>query len=345
MGIGRRWSRSAQLWLVMATIAGACLGLMPQTAGQARAETVPVAIAPESDGSGVRRSVFVFGLAPGSAQTDTVVVSNLGDKTANVRLYAANAFTTSTGKIAVKSISDDPKVPATWVRFTNALGDGVLQIPPKSAKKVPFALYVPRSAPPGDYALGLAAMPVVDPLQPSSGQSTIQVVTAVATPVLVRVDGPLNPSVAILDFKTSATPAVFPGLAGGTSRLHVLLVNNGNQKLTAKVNISQIDALGHVSYRFPEFEYQNLLPGAEIPINKGWPDAPTLRGRVRVEVTTDAGVSVVRSKAFWSIPWTFIVVVVGLLLALVLLLRFRRARRIRRAATGSAATMKVHTKV
>ena len=316
--------RAAFVWCLVAIAAS-----VVSTHGHVAAESPPLAISPVSDGGGARRTSFVFSLTPGTAQSDDVVVSNLGDTAVNVKVYAANAFTGSSGKIGVKSFSDELEVPATWMRFTSALGDGTLQIAPKTAKQIPFSVFVPSDAPPGDYAFGIAAMPVVDPLESPDG-STLQIVTAVASLVLIRVEGPLNPSVAILEFDATAKPALIPGFPGGESTVDALLVNTGNQKLNATVTIRQIDAFGRESYRYPEQKYENLLPGSEIRIRKGWPDAPSLRGRVEVQVTTDAGVGVTRSMSFWSVPWAFGGIVIAALLLLLLILRALRNRRHRR---------------
>ena len=295
-----------------------------------------ISIQPVTEGSGTRRAAFVFTMAAGTVQTDSVVVANGGDETANVRVYVANAFSTASGKIGVKSYSDELTAPATWLRYTSQLGDGVLQIPPHTAKSIPFAIRVPADAGPGDYALGLGAMPVVDAPTPIPGQDSLTVITAVATLALIRVDGPLIPSVAITDMKVSAKPPVIPGTNGGQSTVDFNLVNSGNQRVKATVNISQINALGRVSYRYPTFTVEGLLPGAVVPVKKGWPDAPSLRGRIRVEVTTDSTASVTRSMGFWSVPWGFVMILLALLAILLLARRIRRRLRHRRAATASA---------
>lgn len=295
-----------------------------------------ISIQPVTEGAGIRRAAFVFAMAAGTVQTDSVVVTNNGDDTANIRVYAANAFSTASGKIGVKAYTDELTTPATWLRYTSQLGDGILQIPPHTAKSIPFAVRVPSDAGPGDYAIGLGAMPVVDSPTQVPGQDTITIVTAVATLALIRVDGPLLPSLAITDMKVSAKPPMIPGTAGGESTVDFNLVNSGNQRVKATVNIAQINALGRVSYRYPAFTIEGLLPGAIVPIKKGWPDAPVLRGRIRVEVTTDSDAQVTRSMGFWSVPWGFIAMVVLAIVVLVMLLRFRRRRRARGAVTASA---------
>ena len=312
-------------------------GVLALPAAHASAdEKASISIQPITEGSGVRRAAFVFSMAAGTVQTDSVVVTNNGNETANVRVYAANAFSTSSGKIGVKAYTDELTTPATWLRYTSQLGDGILQIPPHTAKSIPFAIRVPADAGPGDYALGLGAMPVVDAPTPVPGQDTLTIITAVATLALIRVDGPLLPSVAITDMKVSAKPPMIPGTAGGQSTVDFNLVNSGNQRVKATVNIAEINALGRVSYRYPAFTIEGLLPGAVVPIKKGWPDAPVLRGRIRVEVTTDSDAVVTRSMGFWSVPWGFGALLIALIVAIFLIRRLRRRRRSRVAATASA---------
>ena len=50
-----------------------------------------ISIQPVTEGSGTRRAAFVFTMAAGTVQTDSVVVANGGNETANVRVYVANA--------------------------------------------------------------------------------------------------------------------------------------------------------------------------------------------------------------------------------------------------------------
>jgi uncharacterized membrane protein len=320
-------------------------GVVATSAATASAENnASISIQPITEGSGIRRAAFVFSMAAGTVQTDSVVVTNNGDETVNVRVYVANAFSTASGKIGVKAYTDELTTPATWLRYTSQLGDGILQIAPHTAKSIPFAIRVPADAGPGDYAIGLGAMPAIDTAPSVAGQDTITIVTAVATLALIRVDGPLLPSVAITDMKVSAKPPMIPGTAGGQSTVDFNLVNSGNQRVKATVNISQVNAFGRVSYRYPAFTVEGLLPGAVVPIKKGWPDAPVLRGRIKVEVTTDSDAQVTRSMGFWSIPWAFIALLAVVIALVVLLLRFRRRRRARLATTtsvGGAPTVRV----
>lgn len=292
------------------------------------ADPEPLAIEPVSTGGGINRASFNFTLAPGDSQTDSVVVSNLGENAQNVRIYLANAFTTTSGKIGVKANEAAKEEPVGWVNYTSKLGNGVIQIPAKTSKTIPFTISVPPDAAPGDYAVGLAAVPVVDPLAAQQGQNTLTVVTAVATLMRLKVDGPLLPVVQIADLATAATPALVPGTDGGTTSVAFKVVNAGNQTFKATVNITQTDALGNDMYSYPPIQLNEMLPGSAVPVAVGWPDAPSLRGAVRVEVTTDTAATVVRKASFWSVPWGFVGMLAGALVLLGLLWRLRKRRRL-----------------
>jgi hypothetical protein len=281
---------------------------------------------PDSDGKGVRRSQFVFDLEPGAAQRDVVVVSNSGDRPLNVRVYVANSFTTASGKLGVKS-KDEPRTGAAlWTTFTSQLGNGLIQIAPGTAKKIPFSIYVPPDAPPGDYAVGVAAVPDVDAASADPGSNKVTVVTAVASLVLLRVKGPLLPAATISALEVAVTPPPAPFVRGGRSVISFDVSNIGNQRLNLTVKISQLDAFDRVMYEYPPIELPNVLPGARVKINRAHPDAPLVRGRVKVEMTSTEGTTVTRTQSFWAIPWGFVVAVM-LLLVLVRIAWIRRRRR------------------
>jgi dihydroorotate dehydrogenase (fumarate) len=295
------------------------------------ADAQPLAIEPASTGGGIKRTSFNYTLSPGDSQTDSVVVSNLGDTTQNVRVYLANAFTTASGKVGVKANEAAKEDPVGWVNYTSKLGNGVIQIAAKTSKTIPFTITVPPDAPPGDYAVGLAAVPVVDPLAAQQGQNNLTVVTAVATLLRLNVDGPLLPVVQIANLAARATPALVPGTDGGTTSVSFQVVNAGNQSFKATVNITETDALGNDMYTYPPIQLNEMLPGSAVPVDVGWPDAPSWRGAVRVEVTTDTTATVVRKAAFWAVPWGFVGIIVGVLILLELLRRLRKRRRSVRA--------------
>jgi len=316
-------------WLGSLLLAMTALVVSVPTAESAHAaDAQPLAIEPASTGGGIKRTSFNYTLAPGDSQTDSIVVSNLGDTAQNVRIYLANAFTTASGKVGVKANEAAKEDPVGWVNYTSKLGNGVIQIPAQTSKTIPFTLTVPTDAAPGDYAIGLAAVPVVDPLAPQEGQNSLTVVTAVATLLRLKVDGPLLPVVQIANLAAEATPALVPGTDGGTTSVSFKVVNAGNQTFKATVNITQTDALGNDMYSYPPIQLNEMLPGSAVPVAVGWPDAPSLRGAVRVEVITDTAATVVRKAAFWSVPWGFVGMLGGALVLLGLLWRLRTRRRL-----------------
>jgi hypothetical protein len=323
----RRVSRVSAVLVALLPILLIGSFVAPSTVGATTEGSLTVQ--PDSDGKGVRRSRFVFDVEPGAAQRDVVVVSNLGDRPLNVRVYVANSFTTASGKLGVKS-KDEPRTGATlWATFTSQLGNGLIQIAPKTAKKIPFSVYVPPDAPPGDYAFGVAAVPDVEAAPADPGSNKVTVVTAVASLVLLRVKGPLLPAATISALEADVTPPPAPFVRGGRSLISFDITNIGNQRLNLTAKISQLDAFDRVVYEYPPIELPNVLPGAKVPISRAHPDAPLVRGRVKVEVTSTEGTTVTRTKSFWAIPWGFVIAMMMLLV----LVRIAWIRRRRKGAT------------
>ncbi|MFZ4810696.1 MAG: WxL protein peptidoglycan domain-containing protein [Ilumatobacteraceae bacterium] len=285
-----------------------------------------ISVTPETTGGGIRRTTFAYTLEPGATQTDRVVVSNLGDTPVDVNVYVANAFNTPSGKIGVKASDASVEEPATWLRYTSDLGNGRMTIPPQTSKSIPFDIRVPLEAIPGDYAFGIAAAPIVDPADATGGGNTVTVVTAVAALALIRVAGPLIPIVGVDDLTASVKAAPIPGLNGGKTNVSFVVYNAGNQRLSATLKIRQYDARSRLMYTYPEVALPSLLPGSRLPLSYEWGDAPVLRGRVTVEVTTDAGATVTRNTTFWAVPWGFLIALLVIIIVAIVLIRRRRAR-------------------
>ena len=284
------------------------------------------------------RPKFVYKVKPGTVQQDKVVVSNLNNTPRQVRVYVANAFTTTTGGVGVKP-NDEAKVgPTEWLKFTTKLGDGVIEIAAKTSATIPFVITVPANAPPGDVAFGIAVVPVVTAPTPVPGQNTIQVVQAAATLVEMRIDGPLIPIVRIGGFKVDSEAKVLPGFAGGTSTVKFEVLNIGNVRLKTTIHITQRNAFGTIIHTEPDISLNNVLPGSKVKLTRSWPDVSYGKGAVQIDITTDTTAKESRSHNFWSVGWrTFVLPLTLVVLLVVLLWLLRRRRRARDAKAAAAA--------
>lgn len=284
------------------------------------------------------RPKFVYKVKPGTVQQDKVEVSNLNTTPRQVRVYVANAFTTSTGGVGVKPNDEAKTGPTEWLKFTTKLGDGVIEIAAKTSATIPFVITVPPNAPPGDLAFGIAVVPVVAAPTPAPGKNTVQVVQAAATLVEMRIDGPLIPIIRIGGFKVDSSAKVLPGFTGGTTKAQFEVLNIGNVKLRTKIHITQRNALGKVIHTEPDIILNNVLPGSKVKLTRSWPNVSYVKGAVQIDITTDTKASESRSHNFWSVGWrTFMLPLILLALLVLLLWLLRRRRRARDAQAAAAA--------
>ena len=286
-------------------------------------------IKPVSTAGGPGRTSFVYSLRPGDRLQDAVVVGNLADAALTAFIYVANAFTTPTGAIGIKANQATKTDAVNWVKFTSKLKDGKFDFEPKTQATVPFSVNVPADAIPGDYVIGLATVPQVSAPAPKPGTDVVTVVTAIAVTMTIRVKGKLNPSVRVESLKVSDTPKYLPFVAGGSTKVSMNIINNGNQLLAVSVRITEQDLLGNTIHVEPKIELKKLLPGAGVQLKRRWKQTPAVMGSIKVVVTTDAGFSVTRRETFWSVGWQTLAVPGGILLLLALWwYKRRRGRRV-----------------
>lgn len=331
-------------------IGAAGLTMSPATDAHATDSGGGLTIQPSSSNAtaGVtNRPKFVYKVKPGTVQQDKVVVSNLNNTPRQVRVYVANAFTTSTGGVGVKPNDEAKTGPTEWLKFTTKLGDGIIELAPKTSATIPFVITVPPNAPPGDIAFGIAVAPIVAAPTPVPGKNTVQVVQAAATLVEMRIDGPLIPIVRIGAFTVDSNAKVLAGFTGGTTKVQFEVLNIGNVKLKSVIHITQRNAFGTVIHTEPDIALNNLLPGSKVKLIRSWSNVAYVKGSVQIDITTDTKASESRSHNFWSVGWrTFVLplILVALLIALLYLLRRRRrAKDAEAAATLPTAKQKLDT--
>ena len=316
--------------IVCLTLIATAVGTYTATPAAATDQGGGLSVEPFSAPGLTKRPTFVYTLQPGQKQDDSVVVANTTDQPQTLAIYAANAFSTSTGKIGVRPNDVAKSGPVDWLHLSNQVVNGRLEFKPQSSATIPFTILVPVGTPPGDYAFGIAAAPTTA-ATPIKGKNSLQVITAVATLVLLRVPGPMNPSVRLDGLKIKATTPVLPGIDGGTTDVGLSIVNDGNQMLSANVVITEYDLFGSVIHTEPTIELPRLLPGSKVKFTRSWNEGPAIEGSIKVAITTDTNAAATRSKNFWNLGWATLIIP-GAIVLLVLLLRWRRRRRRKRHA-------------
>jgi uncharacterized membrane protein len=200
---------------------------------------------------------------------------------------------------------DKPKDVGTWI----TLGATQYTLDPGKRVDIPFKVTIPSDATPGDHVGAIVAQRIVDPNNPSSGIG-LDVRVRVGARLYVRVDGPLNPSLAVESMSVRYDSPSNP-FASADAHIDYTLTNTGDVRLspTAALKLSGIFGLGE--RKLPDRQIPELLPGSSIRI------AETLHGvKPYGRLTTDLVVQqagqpvVVRASVVqWAIPWMGVIVV------------------------------------
>jgi hypothetical protein len=280
------------------------------------------AVVPTSEGAATTsRSSFAFDVAAGQSLEDSVTVQNLSDRTITFQIYAADGFTGPEGGYAVHGPDDPRGDVGSWVH----LAADRWELPAGMQVEVPFVITVPADATPGDHAGGIAALDV-DATPVDGGDVQLTVRRAVAVPVFVRVNGPLQPSLRVRDVAVEHAGTAVPGGASRTT-LSLTIVNDGNVRMSPEVE-AELDAMvGPGDHRFEPQQVTHLLPGAEATLHFEWDGAPAIGpATARVRVLAD-DVELERSTTTWTVPWLPLGALAVLVLGLLGARRWTRRRR------------------
>lgn len=285
--------------------------------------------------NGVGRGNFTYDVEPGAVISDTMVVVNTGTQALPLAVYAADAFTTSSGDIDVL-VDGTPSVGAgTWV----AIGTPAVELLPGQQADIAFTISVPADARPGDHAAG-----IVTSLVTTDASQSLSVDRRLGTRVNLRVAGELSPAAAIADVSTAYTPSWNP-FAAGTLTVSYALENPGNTRITGVETLAVAGPLGLFGADTAPAQLREIIPGSVVEVTRelpvmslGWvggtltvtPEGVGLGTGSVAPVTVDVGTV--------ALPWSLYALLV-LAAAIVAggLLVLRRARRARLTAAGAAA--------
>lgn len=328
--------------VVHSTLRGALIVtvLVTVTSSAARASTPPEDTTPVEDTAGTDaggfavqpsgpdgpggRDYFVYTLKVGEVYGDTVAISNLSDQTATFAVYPTDAQNTTDGSFSLLREEDDPSDVGAWVE----LGATQWTVEPGTRVDIPFQVTVPADVAPGDHVGAIVAQKIDDPDNPNDGIG-LDVRVRVAARLYVRVDGPVNPSLAIDDFTVTYSAPASP-FGGADAHVNYTLTNTGDIRLapTADLSISGVFGLGETS--MPERQIPELLPGGSVEIAEVVHDVkPYVRITAELDVVSaDTAANASSSVTQWAIP---VLAVGGLAAVVVGLIAWRVVKR-RRAA-------------
>jgi WxL interacting protein linking bacterial and host surfaces len=294
----------ATVILLLATV-----GLGGLLARPALAADVPWTVKTAANKFGADRESYGYTLNPGGTLEDGIVVVNDGAKPLHLDVHAADGATSPQGRLELVTKDAASKGVAGWAR--PAQGD--VTVGAGESVEVPFAITLPKNAPPGDYVGGIVT-------SDASQRAGIQ--------IRLRVGGALKPSLSVENVHLD------------TSTVTYTIHNTGNAILAARQTVKISGPFGRwktEAGRIPDTP--SLLPGEAWKMSAPLHDVtPALRLTATVTVLpllTDAAGSTAPLAAIktsghaWAVPWALLlafVVLCGLVVAGVAFRPRRRAR-------------------
>jgi hypothetical protein len=269
------------------------------------------------------RDFFIYTLKVGELYGDTVAISNLGTEPATFVIYATDAQNTTDGSFSLMREEESPTGVGTWVE----LGATQWTVEPGTFVNIPFSISVPDDAAAGDHVGAIVAQKIDDPDNPDDGIG-LDVRVRVGARLYVRVDGPVNPSLAIDRFDVIYDAPATP-FGTRNAKIVYTLTNTGDIRLAPIANLELAGLFGLGSSSLPERQIPELLPGGSIEIAETVQDVrPWVRLAAELEVRADeAAVVVTASVTHWAVPWPSVIALGAVVLALVIWRLVARRRK------------------
>ncbi len=224
------------------------------------------------------RPNFLVDVPAGSVVEDSIRVKNFSKKELNVSIYASDARTTDSGALDLLPAAEKPRDVGAWIvleksELTIAAGDQV---------DVPFKMTVPENAESGDHVGGIVTSYIAPGV--SEGQP-VKLDRRLGTRVQVRIEGPLNPGLAVVGMATKYEGTLNP-LAKGKTIVSYTVKNTGNVRMAAKQRVKIKGLLGLGGKTTNLKDMPELLPGNSLTLNAVIPGVlPTFRSSVNVQLS------------------------------------------------------------
>lgn len=222
------------------------------------------------------QAYFRFTAEPGQVIEDTLMAINDTESAMTLTVAVSRASTALTGGLAFDGTLPKEGEAGRWL--TMALVPGEVEIPAHSAVELPFAIKVPTSVQPGEYAFGFIATPTrAADATPSGSGFQVQVVSQAAVSVLITIPGAETPSAVVRDVVLVEEAEI--------ERLVVTLANEGAVGWQGQGAFTLKSSKGEAVIE-REFQVGYVLPGDSIPYPLAL-DGPLPAGSYRAEVTLD----------------------------------------------------------
>jgi hypothetical protein len=268
------------------------------------------AVEPSSPTGTDGRDYFAYTLKPGQGFEDTVRISNFTDQDLDFRIYPRDAFnTTGDGGFAVQEEDEQPRGVGSWIRLPDEVGDRTIEA--GSAIDVPFAITVPPDAEPGDHAGAIIAA-LMSPEQVADAGVGIDVRQRVGSRMYVRVDGPIDPALAITRLDVASTNPFLQLFSGrGSTTVTYEVTNVGNARLAPQTALRVEGPFGVVVGEANFRQLPELLPGGSVVVTDSIDGIPPL-GPMSVVVSAETiggnATETTRSMTYWAVPWLWLLI-------------------------------------
>lgn len=323
---------AAGVALVLA-LAGAAA---PAAADTADGPEVTWGVRPAPGPDGEPRENYVYAIEPGEEVADAIVVANYDAVPLVLDVYAADAFTTSSGQLDAATRDVTPRGVGAWVL---PVADRIT-VEPGESVEVPFTIAIPENATPGDHAGA-----ILTALTTPQVEDGVSVDRRLGIRMHVRVGGELAPTVLVDDLRVDYAGTLNPfGL--GEATISYTVRNVGNTRLTADQSVTASGPFGVFAVEAADLaSVPELLPGEEWPVTVRLAEvAPTfvltadvsLAPELPVETAGATPSTVHASATTAAIPWTLLVLVLLVVGAIVLVALRARRRRARDRAREDA---------
>ena len=284
-------------------------------------------VAPADNDLGDARPNFQYAAEPGQTIDDAIVVTNMTAAPLTLAVYAADAFTTSSGQLDLLPAGEPSTDVGTWVD----LDEDEVTLDAGEAATIPFTVTVPDDATPGDHSGG-----IVTSFRSTQSGSTVALDSRLGSRMHVRVAGELTPAVDATDVRVDYHPSWNP-FASGSATVHYVLRNTGNTRAVATDSASVAGPMGLLEASSDQTTTPELTARSEIDraieVTGAW---PSFRLKATVDVIPESvGVggetlpALVVTGSAWAVPWSLLVLVGLVVAAAILVPTFRERRRSR----------------
>jgi hypothetical protein len=295
----------------------AVLGLAASTvlvavgSGEAGAQVSGWAVEPSGPNGPDARDYFAYTLKPGQGFEDTVRVSNFTDEDLLFRIYPRDAFNTPDGGFALQEEDEQPRGVGSWVQLPDTVAERTIEA--GSAIDVPFVITVPPDAEPGDHAGGIIAALITPPQLADDGVG-VDVLQRVGSRVYVRVDGPIDPALAVTRLDVATTNPFFQLFSGrGAADVTYEITNVGNARLSPQTDLRITGPFGVEVGRVNLRQLPELLPGGSAIVTEtieGLPPLGPMNAVVTAETYGGDATETTRSVGYWAVPWLWLLILV-----------------------------------